>query len=66
MSDHLPYDIARCEGNGREECKSCLRKLSPGHPKWQNYLAPWVLDSRCESRIPVSKFKREAELERKA
>jgi hypothetical protein len=50
----LAYDIARCVGNGRDECNTCLRKLVPGHPTWQVYMGSWALDGPCESRIPVN------------
>jgi hypothetical protein len=50
---YLAYDIARCNGNGRDECNTCLRKIVPGHPIRQVYMGSWALDTPCESRIPV-------------
>lgn len=50
----LPADTARCAGTWRDECQSCLRKLSPPHER-QVWIGPWVLeDERCPSRIPAS------------
>ena len=50
----LPADIARCAGTYRDECRSCLRWLSPPHER-QVWIGPWVLeDERCPSRMPAS------------
>jgi hypothetical protein len=52
MSD---FTTARCMGNGRDECGTCLRKTLPDHPERQWWIGPWVLDTPCESRIPINK-----------
>lgn len=37
----LPYDIARCPGNGWTECEGCLRRLAPDNPiGWQTFIYP--------------------------
>lgn len=56
MSTLLPYDYARCHGVGNKECNTCLRKLAPGNPHRQSYLAftegQKPQDGTCTSRIP--------------
>lgn len=49
----LSADTARCVGTWRDECQSCLRKLSPPHER-QVWMGPWIIeDQRCPSRVPI-------------
>lgn len=51
----LSADTARCMGTYRDECQTCLRKLSPPHER-QVWMGPWIIDDqRCPSRLPVGK-----------
>lgn len=50
----LSADTARCMGTHREECQTCLRKLSPPHER-QVWMGPWIIeDQRCPSRMPTT------------
>lgn len=46
----LPYDVARCAGNGDVACDKCARRQA-GDPDRQLYLAPKARDGFCEFRI---------------
>lgn len=50
----LSADTARCMGAYRDECQTCLRKLSPPHER-QVWMGPWIIeDQRCPSRLSSS------------
>lgn len=50
----LSADTARCMGTYRDECQTCLRKLSPPHER-QVWMGPWIIeDQRCPSRLSSS------------
>lgn len=59
MAHQLPYDIARCagvqydDGDWREDCERCLRRLAQGRPNgWQNSMPPnEVVVFECEYLI---------------
>lgn len=46
----LPFDIARCPGNGSPICEQCTRR-EPGN-EWQWYIEPMACDGACEHAIP--------------
>jgi len=46
----LPFDIARCPGNGSPICEQCARR-EPGN-EWQWYIEPMACDGACEHAIP--------------
>lgn len=51
----LSADTARCMGTYRDECQTCLRKLSPPHER-QVWIGPWVIEGeRCPSRLSNSR-----------
>ena len=53
---NLPYDYSRCMGTNSEMCQDCMRKLSPGHPTRQVFIAA-VPDEVgfCGVKIPVER-----------
>lgn len=52
-----PMDFARCAGAHRAECDECRRNVqnSPVYPEAprQVWTGPWVLETRCEMRVPL-------------
>lgn len=46
----LPYDVARCLGTKKAECKDCLRRTSPPGP-WQPWIEARATTTPCKSRI---------------
>lgn len=46
----LPFDIARCPGNGSPICEQCRRR-EPGKSDWQSYIAPQATDDVCDNVI---------------
>lgn len=57
---NLPYDYSRCMGSSSETCQDCMRKLSPGHPIRQVYIAA-VPDEAgfCGVKISVERWNNE-------
>lgn len=55
----IPFDVARCSGNGRPACEGCLRRLQVARdPKYSLAHRSWISatadEGGCEFRI-VSK-----------
>lgn len=46
----LPYDIARCHGNGSPACEDCQRRTAPWG-EWQPVVAPHATEDGCELQI---------------
>ena len=54
----LPRNIARCRGDGADECQSCARRIAAqaemggGWPIWAVWMAP-PISRPCSRRIEV-------------
>jgi hypothetical protein len=46
----LPYDIARCPGNGSQICYRCRRR-EPGRDYWQPLVGPMASGEQCPNLI---------------
>lgn len=54
MTPRLSYDVSRCQGiAAATPCADCLRRLAPGDPYRQSWIAPpeSAKAGMCESRI---------------
>lgn len=49
----LPFDIARCPGNGSPICEQCRRR-EPGD-EWQWYIAPQATGDGCKNLIEAER-----------